>query len=108
MPMDLKNKKWEMNPNDPEVVATILIEEAYIKRVREGFSYARQLRLYLCPLESHQAPRVERALLYQLQPLGTRPGTQSPPSEIGEILHSKAAWLTEKTKRQIKSILSVV
>jgi len=84
---------WEMNPCNRAVLETVFDEASYVQLVRDGFAYASRISVYLCPLSVDVVRRVERQLLYELQPSGTKPGTRTPPEECLKLVHHRVGWL---------------
>jgi len=99
--------RWEMDPAESEVVETVFDANKYHALVDEGFRYAKTIRLYLCPLAGDLVKNVERQLLYELRPLKTSWGTRTQPSEILNLLHDGAGWLTPATQQQVRDSIKI-
>ena len=75
-------------------VASIMLEESlFLKVVEAGFKRAVATEIYLCPLSGEvDLAAIERQLLYELKPSGTKRGTMSPPKVGLEIEHQNIPW----------------
>lgn len=73
---------------------TLLDSHKFLATHEESRNYLSALTSYTCPLKVDQAQirKVERTLLWQLQPRGTRVGTRSPPADQLSIVHAGSPW----------------
>lgn len=97
IPGEFTDSKEDWIPDwSKETVATTMLDmNRFMKVVEAGFARAEVTEIYLCPLpESVNLEHVERQLLYDLKPTGTKKGTISPPKLIVKLEHSNTPWKT--------------
>ncbi len=85
-------QKWECYWQLPAVLATVLDKQKVVEHIKEAFEYVHGVEVYLAVLDAADVERVERQLLWELQPSGTRRGTGTAPSEHTPITHSGSDW----------------
>ena len=97
------DQDWIPKWSDPDVAGVLLDSNRFHDLVDDGFAYAARCTVYLACLKSlAEAKSVERQLLYDLQPTGTRWGLSTPPSTHIDISHVNAAWATEEVIARAK------
>lgn len=82
------DKSWVLDVNDPTCRSSVLNMNIYHSIVIDSFNYICNISIYLCILHSNDVNLVERNLLYKLQPLRTKWGTKTEPSEKIKITNS--------------------
>lgn len=91
-----EDRDWKPDWSDPDVARVLLNPERFHKLVDDGFTYSKNCYIYLSTLNSlGDAKLIERQLLYDLKPTGTKWGVATPPSSPVLITHSNALWATE-------------
>ena len=103
-------QRWIPNqyPEDADILSDV---EEFILLVRHAFHYGDHIKIFLAPLPhlvSEKLKVVERNLLYDLQPVGTAPGTKTIPKEKLQIQHRNAGWLRGAIKRNLNDKLVTV
>lgn len=77
--------------------------------IGDCFRYVEACRVYLAKTnDMDNVADIERNLLWDLRPCGTKWGTMTKPSVRLELLHSNASWLSEPIKNQIRETCSFV
>ena len=81
-------------PNQNENADILFDQDKFVDLITDAFSYRDDIDIYLCPVtESKEMLKaLERNLLFDLQPYGTKPGRFSPPNPKIEIVHKNAGW----------------
>lgn len=91
---------WTME----ETAATPLSLEKFLNIVEEGFRFASACSSFLWPATPDANVRlIERNLLYDLKPTGTKVGTMSEPVTRLDIRHREPAWLFPEIREHIKN-----
>lgn len=94
---------WVPNWSDSDVADVLLNPHRFHKLVGDGFAYAEKCQIYLATLNSlDEAKLVERQLLYDLRPTGTKWGLSTPPSSSVSITHINALWASETVISQAR------
>lgn len=88
---------------------TILTDIEKMKMlIEECFKYITACRVYLAKTSRDKVAILERNLLWDLRPCGTKWGTMTQPNPRLEIVHSNAKWLSDSIKSQIRDTCSFV
>ncbi|MEX2257288.1 MAG: hypothetical protein WD672_01140 [Woeseia sp.] len=86
---------WVPDWSKSDVAETLLDSDRFHQVVDDAFAYASHCAIYLAVLESAgQTKLIERQLLYDLQPTGTRWGKSTLPGVPLSITHHNAIWAT--------------
>jgi len=95
---------WIPDLSRSDVAEVILYRAQFDQVIDEAFEYSNACEVYLAPLNSaDEAKRVERQLLYDLQPSGTTWGKKSPPSSPISIIHTNTNWASPEIKRDLST-----
>lgn len=79
---------WRPGPDVQETIEAVLDPDKYRRVAELAFEYVQHVRIHLCPLpDTESAKRVERELIYWLQPLDTVRGTKSAPDSTISLVH---------------------
>jgi len=105
-----RNKKeWVPDLRDPSVAQTVLNKNDFLALIEDAFDLAKKTEVYLAPYEDKEVlKQIERNLLYDLQPSGTKWGTKSPPPTVLDIRHKKAKWAKKLDPAKLKKQPKVV
>ncbi len=93
-----KNTAWLLDPHK----RALLIDAAR--------TYLDASTVFLAPqpeMSSQELRLLERNLLWDLQPLGTTPGTKTPPKEQQDIVHVNAGWYSEALENKFQREIQV-
>ncbi len=96
-------KDWVPDRNKEEVYSVLLDKSKFIEVVEEAFDCINSYSIHMAKLATaSEAKVVERQLLFDLQPTGTRWGCSSPPAVPIRIVHSNATWATEQIRNHLR------
>jgi hypothetical protein len=91
---------WIPDPTTQACYSVLLDPTRFHGLIDDAYVMIDTFKVYLArtavfPDPKKSAKLIERQLLFDLQPVGTGWGLGSPPSELVEIIHHNATWLTE-------------
>jgi hypothetical protein len=92
---------WEFNPSGPNVIGMLGDDDAICEHVRKSLAFARSLRIFASVVDAPDADEVERSLLYQLRPTGTR--ARGVPDGRLTLRHRNASWWAGRVPSQARS-----
>jgi hypothetical protein len=85
-------RDWSLDLKDQEVVSTIFNKEKLFPLISQSLDYANHLQVFLAKAPRDTVKDIERNLLYDLKPSGTKGGTLTPPRVSLQIGHKNAKW----------------
>jgi hypothetical protein len=100
-------RHWEIDHSRADVMATLLDVSRFQRIVSGGFAYIEKADVWLCPMKDvarKTIERVERTLLHDTQPTGTRHGTQSAPPVPISMSHQNASWATPSIRVKLTAL----
>lgn len=85
---------WVPDKQKRETVEMVLDRERFKEVVDAGFNRAAATEIYFCRLSENEPGlvKIERQLLYELKPTGTKRGTISPTKNSFSIIHENTPW----------------
>lgn len=89
----------------PAYKEDLVDSERHLKLLEESKNYLRASKVYLAPikdLSDKEINRLERTLIWQLQPLGNTQGKKSQPKEPIEVTHHNADWFQDGLKNSFE------
>lgn len=89
-------KEWRPDTSLPNVIKVITCEEKYIEIIKDGFKLANDPQtstIYVATLEKDKTKHVERQLLFDIKPSGTKWGTKTEPPNPITIKHKASSEL---------------
>jgi hypothetical protein len=95
-------KDWVPDWNKEEVYSVLLDKSKFLDVVNEAFDCINAYSVHMAKLATAgEAKAIERQLLFDLKPTGTKWGCSTPPAVPIKIVHSNATWATEQIRNHL-------
>ena len=99
----MAKERWVPDWSKPDVYEVLLERSRFHMLVDDAFNYIDACDVHLARAASGgEAKLIERQLLFDLQPTGTKWGCRSPPGYPIRLVHRRATWASAAIRHQLE------